>query len=359
MNPLFEVTAYDAAFYRERLEAFLPARMVDIHTHLWLTRFRRPRGSEPVRAVSWPSRVAKESPVDELLETYRLMFPGKSVTPLIFGSMSRNDDEAGINGYVAEAAARHRLPALLYAMPTWSAEELKRRLDAGAFLGVKVYLTLSDPRLKENEIAIFDFLPHHQLAVLDRRKAIVMLHIPRDGRLRDPVNLEQMLEIEARYPGVRLIIAHVGRAYCPEDIGNAMEVLKPTRRMYFDISANTNAEVFRRLIETVGPKRILFGSDLPITRMRMRRICESGNYVNLVPKGLYGDVSGDRHMREVDEAEAARLTFFMYEEIAAFKQAAGAAGLTAGDIEDVFFRNAARMIHAASGGRLFADATGL
>ena len=42
---------------------------------------------------------------------------------------------------------------------------------------------------------------------------------------------------------------------------------------------------------------------MPILRMRARRICENGIYVNLVPKGLYGDVSGDIHMREVDDAQ--------------------------------------------------------
>jgi hypothetical protein len=40
-----------------------------------------------------------------------------------------------------------------------------------------------------------------------------MLHIPRDGRLGDKVNLALMLEIEADYPNARVVIAHLGRAY--------------------------------------------------------------------------------------------------------------------------------------------------
>ena len=128
-------------------------------------------------------------------------------------------------------------------------------------------------------------------------------------------------------------------------MGDAFEVLADTENMMFDISANTNAEVFEQLIKAVGPKRILFGSDLPILRMRMRRICENGIYVNLVPKGLYGDVSGDRNMREVDAAEAGKMTFFMYEEIDAFRRAAEATGLSREDIEDVFYNNAHRIIY--------------
>jgi predicted TIM-barrel fold metal-dependent hydrolase len=176
-----------------------------------------------------------------------------------------------------------------------------------------------------------------------------MLHIPRSARLRDPVNLADMLEIERRYPNARVIIAHVGRAYCPEDVGDAFAVLAQTQRLLFDISANTNAAVFEQLIRTVGPRRILFGSDLPITRMRMRRICENGNYVNLVPKGLYGDVSDDKHMREVEGEQAEALSFFLYEEIDAFRRAAQATALTPRDIEDVFYGNAMRLIDRSEG----------
>ena len=152
---------------------------------------------------------------------------------------------------------------------------------------------------------------------------------------------------------MQLIVAHVGRAYCPEDVGNAFELLSETKNMVFDFAANSNTDVFRQLIKAVGPKRILFGSDLPILKMRTRRICENGNYVNLVPKGLYGDVSGDKHLREVEGPQAEKLTFFMYEEIEAMRLAAAAEGLTTADIEDMFYNNAVRIINNAYGGDYF------
>jgi predicted TIM-barrel fold metal-dependent hydrolase len=114
--------------------------------------------------------------------------------------------------------------------------------------------------------------------------------------------------------------------------------------MLFDFSANTNAWVMAQLIRAVGPKRILFGSDLPILRMRMRRICEDGVYVNLVPPGLYGDVSDDPHMRETGPEEGAKLSFFMYEELLAFRRAAEMTGLGTADLTDVFYDNAARIL---------------
>jgi predicted TIM-barrel fold metal-dependent hydrolase len=175
---------------------------------------------------------------------------------------------------------------------------------------------------------------------------MIALHIPRSGRLKDPVNLEQMVEIEKRYPNACVVIAHIGRAYCNSDVGNAFEVLAETENMLFDFSANTNGDVMAQLLRAVGPKRVLFGSDLPIVRMRMRRVCEGGVYINLVPPGLYGDVSDDPHMREVTPEEGENLSYFMYEELFAFRRAAEEVGLTAEEVEDVCYGNAVRALSA-------------
>jgi len=347
MSQLFEINTIDQQFYEGRLRAFLPDRILDVHTHVWRKTFRRaaPTG----RAVTWPLRVAEEHPAEDLLTTYDRLFPDKSVRALIFSFLESHDDDfAGANTYVSQCASEHNLPALVFASPQWSADRLEQEIVRGGFLGAKVYLTLAAPSIPAADITIYDFLPHHQLEALDHHGWIVMLHIPRSARLRDPVNLSQMLEIERTYPKIKLIIAHVGRAYCPEDVGDAFAALAKTERMMFDFSANTNAHVFEQLIRTVGPQRILFGSDLPITRMRMRRICDRGTYVNMVPRGLYGDVSEDPHMCEVDGSEAETLSLFLYEQIEAFRKAAERTALTGPDIEDVFYYNAMRMINQAA-----------
>jgi uncharacterized protein len=347
IKDVVEIRNVDREIYESRLRDFLPERIIDVHTHVWLDKFKVAATSAPVRTVSWPARVALDSPIAELVESYLLMLPGKHVTPLIFSNLSTADDVNSANEYVSQSARQMRYPALIFAAPQWTAQEFENRILGGGFTGAKVYMTMADDYIPAREMRIFDFLPHHQLEVLDQHGWIVMLHIPRDGRLKDSVNLAQMLEIERRYPRVQVIIAHVGRAYCVEDVGNAFEVLADTQRMRFDFSANTNARVFAQLIRAVGPKRILFGSDMPILRMRMRRICESGIYINLVPEGLYGDVSGDRNMREVEGPEAEALTLFMYEELEAFRSAAEATGLARNDIEDIFYNNAEKMLRDA------------
>jgi uncharacterized protein len=341
---IFETAAVDREVFDRELGDFLPDRIIDVHTHVWLDRHKRHAPEEHARTVSWPSLVAKECSIEDLEKSFAVMFPGRRAKALIFSSISRGDDVEAMNAYIAESGRSRGHPTLMYAFPEWSAKDLERKLRAGRFLGVKVYLNLTPAYLPRQEIRIFDFLPPHQLDVLDRGRRVVMLHIPRDGRLRDPVNLAQMLEIERNWPRVRLIIAHVGRAYCDEDMGDAFERLSATKDMVFDFAANTNAAVFERAIRTFGPERCLFGSDLPITWMRMRRICEGGRYVNLVPRGKYGDVSRDPNMREVDGEEAARLTTFMYEELLSIKRACTRAGVDKRGVEAIFRTNAERVL---------------
>jgi len=201
--------------------------------------------------------------------------------------------------------------------------------------------------LPANEIRIFDFFPKHHLEVMDRLGAIAMLHIPRNGRLKDPVNLAQIAEIKTEFPNVRLIIAHIGRAYVKEDVGNAFDTLDQFPDLMYDFCANCCEYAITEALKHAGPKHLMFGTDFPILRMRTHRIEENGTYINLVPPGLYGDPSQDPHLREVSPEEAEKITFFAYEELLAFKRAAEKLGLSRQDVEDVMYNNAANLIEGA------------
>jgi predicted TIM-barrel fold metal-dependent hydrolase len=343
MSSLFEVKHVDTDCYNSLLNDFLPEKLVDIHTHVYLKKHLR-RDNTELRLVSWPDKVAEENPVEDLFETYRLIFPFKKVVPLMFAFPIHLEDVDTANDYLHSCINEPDSYGLILCRPEWPGSLLEEKLKNKKFRGAKVYLNYAPDHISKNAICIFDFLPHHQLKVFNKHRMIVMLHIPRDGRLKDPDNLTQMIEIERNYPDIKLIIAHVGRAYCPQDVGNAFEILSETKNMLFDFCANTNQCVFEQLINSVGPRRILFGSDLPITRMRMKRVCESDGYVNIVPKGLYGDVSHDKNMREITGAGAESLTYFLYEQIKAFREAAITTNLSNKDIEDVFYNNAIRIL---------------
>lgn len=344
---LFEVKDVDRRIYEQELKDFLPDKIFDVHTHVYLAALKDPQPPMPdgkPRTVRWPGMVAKEDSIEDLQETYRLMFPDKKCEALMFTSGGAS---AANNRYVAEASKKTGFPALYYAHPEESADEIEQRIREGHFLGLKGYLSFAPKYIPGDEVRIFDFFPHHQLERLNEMGGILMLHIPRSGRLKDRVNLAQMIEIYKKYPNIKMIIAHIGRAYTNGDVADAFEVLREAPGMIFDFSANCNEYAITKCLEFGGPKQLLFGSDLPILRMRTRRITENGTYINLVPKGLYGDVSIDPHMRELEGIEADALTFFLYEELLAFKRACQTLGLTKQDVEDVIYNNAKSIVTAA------------
>jgi uncharacterized protein len=342
---VIEINRVDTEYYQERINDFLPKKIIDFHTHVWLKTFRKTHSVKP-RGKTWPLLIAEENSIENLISTYDLMFPHQQITPVIFGWPERDVDLDETNNYISEVSSKFNLPSLIVTTPLWKKRELYERVVQGKFLGLKPYLSWAPENIPSNEITIYDFLPKHHLEIANQNGWIVLLHIPRSQRLRDPVNLKHMLEIEDKFPNIKLIIAHIGRAYCQEDLGNALEILEETKNMVFDFSGNTNQFVMKAALETFGSKRLIFGSDLPIVRMRMRRICEEGVYVNLVPPGIYGDLSGDPHMREVNREDGENLSFFLYESINALRVGADELGLTAEQISDVFFNNANRILES-------------
>jgi len=328
----FEV---DLPFYNEHLKDFLPDQIIDIHSHVATPEMLKPDAKPP---TFWAERVCPNGmSVESLIESYELMFPGKKVTPVIFGLPSDRFILEKENEYVSKCVEKFGLNALILTRPSWSSEELERHIKEGGFIGLKPYPSMAKGK-KPDEIEIFDYLPKHHLELANEKRWLIILHIPRSGRLDDETNIKQLLEIDEKYPHAKVVVAHVGRSYCPKQGEKGLDRLKDSQNLFFDISANTNEAIFERLIEIIGTKRILFGSDMPISGMHAKRICKDSNYINVI----LGADWVDEHTRPASPED--RVTFFLYEEIYAFRKAAEKMGLGRKDIEDVFLLNARRIL---------------
>ena len=340
---IVEMTERDKRIYDTELKDFLPERMLDVHSHVFNRHILPP--PDPNKKPTWASIVMKEGSIESLEETYKTMLPGKKVSALMFtakGAWEQN------NAYVSAAAKKNGWYALYYSHPDETGEDLKNKIRGGGFLGIKSYLSFAPKYIPRKEVRVFDFFPKAQLETLNELGGIVMLHIPRDGRLRDPVNLEQILEIKREFPRVRLIVAHIGRAYTEEDVGNAFtDYLDKAPDLMYDFSANCCDFAIREVIKHAGTKHVMWGTDMPVQRMRTHRITENGTYINLVPPGLYGGSETDPHLREVSPEEAEKITFFLYEELLSFKRVFAELRLTRRDVEDILYNNAADLIEGA------------
>lgn len=334
----FEINEYDKIVYEKELRDFLPDEFIDFHTHLNKKSFEAWGAFNG--SSSWTSLVYEEQTAQDLDEAYKKLFPENKVTPLIFGGCLCDIDK--VNDYIVEKGKEYGWKTLYRTSYDMDADELEEKVKKGGFLGLKPFFTKKPEYIPDSEIRIFDFLPHSHLEKADKNGWIVMLHIPRNGRLKDKVNLAQLAEIEQKYPNLKLIIAHIGRAYAMEDIGPAFDIVGKGENTYFDFTANLCDDAIRECIKAVGTKKLIFGSDMPIAIMRMYRIVENGVYYNIVPRGLYGDVDGEPHMRQSDEKE---ITLMMYEQLKAFKRVAQEMKLSDSDVEAVMRTNAERLIY--------------
>jgi len=336
------INDYDRQVYENELKSFLPETFIDIHTHIWLNSM--PRTGTPNGGSTWTEFVADEMTGEQLVESFRRLFPENKVIPLVFGGCKQVLKDC--NDYVYDCAKKLNFPVLTRTDYVMEPDALAREVHANHSLGLKPYLTFCPPYIPDDEIRIFDFLTHEHLEEANKHGWIVMLHIARPQRLRDAVNIAQLMEIEKRYPNVKLICAHIGRAYSKQDIGDAFEILKNTKNMMFDFTANVCDDAIEACINAVGTERLMFGSDLPIAIMRMYRTTdpETGWYKNVVPRGLYGDVSYDKHMQESDEDT---ITLMIYEQIRALKRVATKLHLTDTQIENIMYTNAKKLLEAA------------
>lgn len=339
------LTEYDKKIWQEELAPFLPQKIFDIHTHVYLKKNMPPLPEGTVRKVTWAGAVAEENPIEDLKYVYDTIFPGKDVKALMFCGGSRGFDKN--NEYVKTVSQNTLWPALYYSMPYQSADEVEQKIREGGFLGIKSYLSRAPKYIPTKEVRIYDFFPPHQLERLNEMGAIVMCHVPRDGRLKDPVNLHQIVEIRQKYPKLRFIVAHIGRAYTKDDVGDAFDMLDTIPGTMYDFSANSCEYVITEAIKHAGTKCLMFGTDMPILRMRAHRIDQNGTYINIVPSGMYEEAKNDPHLRYATEEEEKTITFLAYEELLAFKRACISLNLTKQDVEDMMYNNAQRLTDGA------------
>ncbi|MCR4411574.1 MAG: amidohydrolase [Thermoguttaceae bacterium] len=342
LHHVWQYTEVDRRYWEEHLEGFVPRRVFDAHTHVNEPEHLVEEMTDEKRRQYWVNEVAEPIGAIEADRCHRLVFPGREFSCLAFGFPSLEYDIEASNASLQRACVARGWRRLAVVRPQWSAERVARELDQPNVLGVKVYYALisHDPatRDKHLEASLFDFLPHHQLELLDERGAWVTLHVSRAGRLGDPANLAEVREIRRRYPRVILVLAHLGRSYTLPHAEEALPPLADDEGLYFDLSAVLNPDVLRLALTALGPRRLLYGTDNPIMYMRGRQQWEGRAYRIRTNYPFFFN-----RQREPPEIEAG-YTLYMYEALRALEQAGRQVGLDQEGIDAIFHGNAERLI---------------
>jgi predicted TIM-barrel fold metal-dependent hydrolase len=328
-------TAIDRLVYEEEIDPWLPGRIIDCHCHVGLPEHCGPVSPERYKEI-WALEVGLHQSWEEMRDNYRALFPRQEVSALVFGGVHRELDTARGNDYVLAglSEARNNAEGLLVTRPEWDAGKITEAMSNG-FLGIKPYPDLAPQGGRQ--ASIYDFVPREHLAAVNRLSGILMLHLPRPGRLGDPDNIRELIEISELYPSIKLIVPHIGRAFCLPTAKRGLPHFAGRSGVYFDTSANLNADVFQYALETVGPDRLLFGSDLPVTMMRGVREHVGERYIN------YTDGPYSWNTNRKSPEEEANYTYYLYEELRALIKAIQRSGLGIDSMEKMLYSNSARL----------------
>ncbi|WP_395809124.1 aminotransferase class III-fold pyridoxal phosphate-dependent enzyme [Daejeonella sp.] len=312
------------------LDGFLPQEIFDIHAHPY----------NPVNFSVDAFPFLKDAGIlgcAEHRNTLLKYMPTKTIHGLYFGLPHRSAARDDMNKWVREetnlnGSALSR--TLKVVTPNDDPIQTSDELRNGLFCGLKVYHIYAS-RPDTMNASITEYAPEWMWEVLHETHGIMMLHIVRNDAIADQDNQREIRRLCQTYPHVRLILAHIARSFNYRNARGGLHMLADLENVVVDTSAICESESFRAALGVFGPRRILWGSDFPVSEMRGRCITTGSNFYWLHPEVLRPD------FKPATETE---MTLIGIESLVALKEMCDDAGLTHGDINDIFFNNALRLL---------------
>ena len=255
----------------------LPERIADAHAHIYRTAHL-----DPVPDFIEPG------PADSGIEEWRAHV-GTIVGgaerldgALILPYPNRSSDTAEVNRFVVEATRGHEgIRAALLATPECDPDGIDA-LAEPAIGGFKVYWCYATGPGDPQQAAPSRFLPEWVWQQAHERGWFITLHLMRDAALADPVNQREVREHCERYPNARLVLAHAARGFYAPNTVAGIGSLSGLENVWFDTSAICEPEALVAILREFGPRRLLFGTDYPISHQRGRAISLGTNFAWVV-----------------------------------------------------------------------------
>lgn len=243
-------------------------------------------------------------------------------------------DTAAANRFVLEqAAACPDSRALLLARPDQTTADLLPFLADARAVGLKPYHTLSRST-PTWQLPISGYAPEWMWRLADERGLVLTLHVVRDAAMADPENQRELRDFCTRYPRARVILAHAARGFHYPNTVRAVRALRQLQNLWFDTSGICQPEAIEAILGEFGPRRVLWGSDFPVSDKRGTCVTVGDGFAWINP------VRTD----EASTAPALDTWPVGLENLRAVLAAADATCCSADDLRDLFHDNARRLL---------------
>ena len=194
-------------------------------------------------------------------KTFGLIFPKQKYVAAAFGFPHLPDCGKDNEHLLSLARQDDCIVPVFRANATFDSERLHKELSS-QFAGLKMY---PDGKQKKTRTKIVEVFPKNVLEIANALSKPLVIHLP-NGLMN---NLEELIALANEFPRAKFVVAHMGVVYCYEpSFEDCLAAVKRCENIFFDTAMVSDSKVIARAIETVGPLRILFGSDAPFSYIR-------------------------------------------------------------------------------------------
>jgi len=266
------------------LHARLPDELFDAHAHLYRTADIAPpvpgllaRGPAEVGVETWRKNVGQQVGVERLVGGLFFPFP------------SAGGDLAASNNFLfTRIRDQPMMKGLALVAPDMSPADYRPLLTDPQFAGFKPYHVYS--RCKPTfQAPLVSFLPPWVWQMAQEQGLAIMLHIVRDGALADPDNLRELRQCCLEHPNARLILAHAARGFHAPNTLNGIAGLSGLENVWFDTSGICEPAAFEAILHEFGPRRLMWGTDHPVSEIRGRCVTVGDGFAWLTPDSVHWD----------------------------------------------------------------------
>ncbi len=313
----------DAAFFEREIGSFLPDKVFDAHAHAW----RRADVSmfQPPEVRNW----------EEYLGLMAPLHPGRRMGAYFIPGIADPPQVGAANELCAQVVASGTDTLGIHLVqPGDDPEAVRQNVKRLGLRGLKCYRTYSRSGKNDPLCSIPDMLPQELVRVAHEEGWFITLHVFKKRAMAEPQNIQWVKDTCQKYPDMKLILAHSARGFNPYHNLEGLPQLRHLDNLYFDTSANCEQLAHQSIIRLFGHKRLMYGTDVPISHLRGRSFAVDDSFRFVYSQTPIWDEDFDRTTQPV---------LIGLEHLRSLKWACWSERLSDSQVEDIFWNNAVEL----------------
>lgn len=329
MATTWEMREEDREFFERELQSFVPDRVYDMHAHLWRERDWEGR----------PPALVRAAPAEVTMEVYQecvgWILPGREVHGLHFAFPTIfPNDPAPCNEWVSRQIKKDPLArGQFYVRPTDDPEWTREEVNRLGLRGFKPFAGFAE-RPDKGNAEIPEFFPEWIARLAHEEGWSITLHMQRSRSLAEPSNRHWIRTYCEKYPHMTLILDHCARGFNPHHAIGGLEQMRGLPNLYADTSVVCSPLGVMACLKFLGVQNVLYASDFFCSHIRGTNLPVGDSFLWLEQESpMWGEI-----------AYGGKPVLLGLENLRAIKAACQMLDLSDGEVEAIFWGNAARVL---------------